>query len=121
MCIYKQIQRRVDELLFAAKQLDLLADQLAPRAWGMGTDEYMRRVSHGVLVQEGEKWVEHVPARAGGGWTIGGNPCVYVRENLVRIGGTLTQLSSPGYVQWHHGMEVARKLALAALDAWGSG
>jgi hypothetical protein len=84
----------------------------------IGTDEYMRRVSYGVLVLEGDAWAAHVPVHAGGAWTIGGQACAYVKENVVRVGGVERALSTPSYAQWARGLEVARELARIALEAW---
>ena len=111
--------RRVDELLFAAKQVELLSDQLAPRAW-MTTDEYMRRVAHGVLVQSPKGWTTHVPKLEGKVWKLSGKRCVYVRESLVQLDGENARLSSTSFVQWKKGHQVAVELAELALDAWAA-
>jgi hypothetical protein len=110
--------RRVEELLFAAQQVELLSDQLAPRAW-MTTGEYMRRVAHGVLVEDpAGVWTTHVPKLEGKVWTLDGKRCVYVNESRVKLDGKETRLSSTSFVQWKKGHQVAIALAQQALAAW---
>ena len=110
--------RRVGELLFAKRQVDLLVEQLFPRhsaLFRIGTDEYMRRVSYGVLVDG----VWSIPkSDADGKWTIDGKACVYVRENLVKLDGVETRISTPSYEQWVRGLDVARDLAASAVNEW---
>lgn len=113
--------RRVEELLFAMRQVALLSEQLFPRTVTWTTDEYMRRVSYGVRVKETAGWQNYVPQKANGTWTINYGTCVYKKGNVVKIGGTEKRVSTPSYAQWVKGVEVAKRLAEYAIDAWAPG
>jgi hypothetical protein len=110
--------RRVEELLFAMRQVEMLAEQLFPSTATWTTDGYMRRLAYGVRV-DGKNYV---PMKRDGTWTIGDKTCVHVRDNVVKIGGDPKndpkKVSTPSYAQWVKGVEVARKLAELAIDAW---
>ncbi len=106
--------RRVEELLFAMRQVEMLAEQLFPRTATWSTDGYMRRLAYGVRVEE----TNYVPMKKDGTWTIGEKACVHVRDNVVKIGGKDKNVSTPSYAQWVKGVKVARKLAELAIEAW---
>jgi hypothetical protein len=106
--------RRVEELLFAMRQVEMLAEQLFPRTATWTTDGYMRRLAYGVRVDG----TNYVPMKKDGTWTIGDKTCVHVRDNVVKIGGKDEKVSTPSYAQWVNGVKVARKLAELAIDAW---
>ena len=113
--------RRVEELLFAMRQVEMLSEQLFPRTVTWSTDEYMRRVSYGVRVKESAGWQNYVPRKSNGTWTINDRTCVYKKGNVVKIEGTETPVSTPSYAQWVNGVEVAKRLAKYAIDAWAPG
>ena len=113
--------RRVEELLFAMRQVELLSEQLFPRTVTWTTDEYMRRVSYGVRVRVDGVWQNYIPRKSNGTWTINDMTCVYQNGNVVKIGGTDTPVSTPSYAQWVKGVEVAKRLAEYAIDAWAPG
>ena len=96
------------------RQVEMLAEQLFPRTATWTTDGYMRRLAYGVRV-DGKNYV---PMKKDGTWTIGDEPCVHVRGNVVKIGGDPQKVSTPSYAQWVKGVEVARRLAELAVDAW---
>ena len=106
--------RRVEELLFAMRQVEMLAEQLFPRTATWTTDGYMRRLAYGVRV-DGKNYV---PMKKDGTWTIGDEPCVHVRDNVVKVGRKEKKVSTPSYAQWVNGVKVARNLAEFAIDAW---
>jgi hypothetical protein len=106
--------RRVEELLFAMRQVEMLAEQLFPRTATWTTDGYMRRLAYGVRV-DGKNYV---PMKKDGTWTIGDKTCVHVRDNVVKIDGKDKNVSTPSYAQWVNGVKVARRLAWLAIDAW---
>jgi hypothetical protein len=106
--------RRVEELLFAMRQVEMLSEQLFPRTATWTTDGYMRRLAYGVRVDG----TNYVPLKKDGTWTIGDKTCVHVRDNVVKIGGEDKKVSTPSYAQWVNGVKVARKLAELAIDAW---
>lgn len=106
--------RRVEELLFAMRQVEMLAEQLFPRTATWTTDGYMRRLAYGVRV-DGKNYV---PLKIDGKWTIGEKTCVHVGGNVVKIGGAPKKVSTPSYAQWVKGVKVARRLAELAIAAW---
>ena len=113
--------RRVEELLFAMRQLELLAQQLFPSSTALtwlSTDEYLRSLAYGIRIAN----KNYTPKMAKGKWTIdvGGtkSACEYVRDNIVKIGEDKTPVSTPSFAQWTRGMEIAQDLALIALAAW---
>lgn len=127
--------RRVEELLFALQQVDALEAQLFPEPHAlrvpMMTDEYMSRLSYGVLVpirrraQEAEEaeegralgWRHQVPVRNNNGtWTIGQDRCTYVSDNTVKLGTETVRLGTPSHAQWQHGVGVLRLLAARVLE-----
>jgi hypothetical protein len=124
--------RRIEELLFAAQQVDALEAQLFPepemlRVRRMSTNEYMSRLSYGVLVERREEqpigqngpavvtWDPGVPLMREGAWQINGHPCTYVGENRVKMDGREVRLGTPSHAQWVRGLYVARVLARNAL------
>lgn len=127
------LMRRVEELLFAAKQVDALEAQLFPepemelRVRRMSTNEYMSRLSYGVLVERREEvqrgqpglvgvtWDARVPRLLGNVWQIDGIPLTYEGRNVVKIGGREVRLGTPSHAQWVRGLEVSRALAANAL------
>jgi hypothetical protein len=106
--------RRVEELLFAMRQVEMLSEQLFPRTATWTTDGYMRRLAYGVRVDG----TNYVPLKKDGTWTIGDEPCVHVGDNVVNIGRKDKNVSTPSYAQWVKGVKVARRLAELAIDAW---
>jgi len=130
--------RRIEELLFAAKQVDALEAQLFPepemelRVRRMETNEYMSRLSYGVLVErpvermEGPPsvpppvpavvtWDARVPRLVGKVWQINEIPLTYEGENIVKMGDRKVRLGTPSHAQWVRGLEVSRSLAENAL------
>jgi len=129
------LMRRIEELLFAAKQVDALEAQLFPepemelRVRRMRTSDYMSRLSYGVLVERTEglqtgqlgpagatTWDARVPRLIGNVWQIDGIPLTYEGGNVVKMGGREVRLGTPSHAQWVRGLEVSRALAANALD-----
>ena len=114
--------RRVEEMLFAMRQVELLAQQLFPSSTALtwiSTDEYLRSLAYGIRIAN----ANYTPKMAKGTWTIdfgGGtkSACGYVRDNIVKIGEDKTPVSTPSFAQWTRGVEIAKELALIALEAW---
>ena len=115
--------RRVEELLFAMRQLELLKEQLFPSSTALtwlSTDEYLRSLAYGIRINK----TNYVPKMAKGTWTIdfggidGAKECRYVSGNTIRIGDDELKASTPSFAQWTRGVEIAKELALFALEAW---
>ena len=112
--------RRVEEMLFAMRQVELLKEQLFPSSTALtwiSTDEYLLNLAYGIRIAN----KNYTPKMAKGKWTIdvgGIKECKYVRDNIVKIGEDETPMSTPSFAQWTRGVEIAQELALIALEAW---